>query len=341
MRALFLLQFNPYSIPSDMSKKTEDNSLPLTLKPGPFTFETDMEVTISDEEHLLEDNTSTNPTNGDLMCFLKTMASSLNKNQEATNARFKQIEAKQEETDAKVDLMTSKFAQIEQTNAKVEETKANVAQMAEKFVKFEATMDSINLTLELNKQQKLINNLTIMNVPNGDNLDLYQLVELLAGKLGVSLNRRELINVYRVIGSRNNLVVVKLASFDKKAELLAKSKALTIKSSDILNGNHSALPLYVNNHLTPYFSRLRQAGKRAIADGKINACWMASGGMMIRTAQGAEPKLVCSIEDLNNITSKLTSKPKPTTAPIGKRLRQDDKSPKSQQQLTQPRPKRK
>lgn len=32
-------------------------------------------------------------------------------------------------------------------------------------------MDSLNITLELNKQQKLINNITIMNVPKGDNLD--------------------------------------------------------------------------------------------------------------------------------------------------------------------------
>lgn len=61
------------------------------------------------------------------------MATSLNKNQEATNARVKVIEDKQGETDAKVELMTAKLTQIEQTNAKVEETKANVAQMAAKF----------------------------------------------------------------------------------------------------------------------------------------------------------------------------------------------------------------
>lgn len=100
--------------------------------------------------------------------------------------------------------------------------------------------------------------------------------------------------------------------------------------SDLFHGfTEPNKPLYINNHLTPYFATLLQASKKAITDKKIFACWISNGGVMIKTTEQSFPILIESFkEPMAHIDKEdVTMKTKSVSVRLAKRKTPDETSP--------------
>lgn len=150
--------------------------------------------------------------------------------------------------------------------------------------------------VELDKQNKLRNNISIANFPPEQGEDLSELiVELLAfiGCENFSV-RDELIEVRRVQRSRSNLIIAKFRDESRKMEIMKKKAGRAITLNDLYNLREGEPNprIYVNTQLTPFFSNLSYHGRMAISRGCIHSCWVTSRGFMVRATAEAEPTII-------------------------------------------------
>lgn len=279
------------------------------------------DISESDEDKLLK---ADSPSNSDIMGLLRKVASTtidtktaINTYIAKNNKRVAAVEAKAEETDAKVDALASKIT------------------------KFENNTSSMNHLMEMQKQQQLKNNITLMNIPLNSDLDLSDTMISIASKMDVLLQKSDIASIYRVKGSRNNLVVAKFVTSDKKIEIMNKSKSTRLKVSDCITVEtpDSTKPIYVNQHLTPYFAKLLQKGRSAVTTESLVSCWIVAGGLMVKAKDNSEPKLMQSIDDIERFIIEVgLSKPThKTNDKSSKRNKPDDTTSSAEKPSRRPR----
>lgn len=191
-----------------------------------------------------------------------------------------------------------------------------------KVSKFEGSLSSINYELENQKQLAIKNNISIVGIPKSAKEDPRKTVLLVCQKLQLQISEEDIVAVYRTSNKASNFssIIVKFEQFaSKKSVLDAKSKK-KLSLFDIIKGEaaNKKKPVYLNNHLTPFFARLFSAGRQAVKEKRIHSCWIASNGCLMKQNENDEPKVIRSIDDLDKYKS---------SAGSSKRSKPDHNSP--------------
>lgn len=149
--------------------------------------------------------------------------------------------------------------------------------------------------IELHKQNKLRNNITISNVPLIPNENLYDIVRSILISIGIlNLKVDDLETARRIPGSKSCLIIAGFRDYSFKADIMKKKTTKTLKVSDIIElQNGEANPrVYINNHLTPFFSKLSFHGRQALYNRLIHSCWVSSNGFLVRLNENSNPVVI-------------------------------------------------
>lgn len=200
-------------------------------------------------------------------------------------------------TDTKITDLTSDITNMSATIADLEKRLT--------MIESRPTTNPTQPTDELSKQEGIRKNISIFGVAKADNEDLGKIIIVAIGAaINIDINTNDYSNVYRT-GTDSRLIILCFTSFRKKLEFMAASKAKRSLMSSELNiaSISTNLRIYINNQLTPYFSKIYFLGRKAVADKKIAACWVAFNSICIKKTASDDKCLIKSIEDMENICS--------------------------------------
>lgn len=128
-----------------------------------------------------------------------------------------------------------------------------------------AKMTEMEKDIEVLRQSQVKSNIKISGVPKL-NFDPMEFVFNLCNLLEVVILEEEF-EAYRT--KNGNFVIVNFDSYKKKQQLLRKASAKkSIMAEEIFENTTSNSQLYINDQLTPYFSKLFQMAHKAKKDKK-------------------------------------------------------------------------
>lgn len=184
------------------------------------------------------------------------------------------------------------------------------------------TANSLQYTVELEKQSKLRNNITVSNVPSLKDDNLNKIVLNIFNFICAGVSEDDIASTYRL--PFNNIIVVKFTSFEAEAAVLDSKSNRKIVLSDIMSTQSTPLrndtQIYVNTHLTPFFGHILGKGRHLVREGKLHSCWMGNSGINAKIAENDEPKKINSVADLLKFAGVADDKPKPRRPANGKNI---------------------
>lgn len=145
-------------------------------------------------------------------------------------------------------------------------------------------LDVIVSERELMKQQAIKNNICIHGVPLEPKENVMHIAKKLCTALKVKIKESDIVGAYRTKPSTktSGLIVIKCASFDLKVSIMeAKRKFPKLCVSNITNFDCDKL-VYVNHHLTPYYSKLYFKVKNARINGYFVSERLSGHGIIAR-----------------------------------------------------------
>lgn len=86
--------------------------------------------------------------------------------------------------------------------------------------------------------------------------------------------------------------------------------------------NQRDKPIYINNHVTPYFARLLAVGRQGVKSKSIHSCWIGATGCLVKKSEDAKAINVQTMAEMARLTDGNKSAPNP------KRSKPDFTSPK-------------
>lgn len=221
-------------------------------------------------------------------------------------------------------------SQLKQTNSikkDVAIAHQNITDIDERLTSCESNTAYLLHHNELQRQLKLRNNISIMNVPYDEEEDLKGIITAICSFLGQDLSPSEINDVYRIKSSRSKIIIAKFVNTEVRDGIIKAKSNKKITARDVTNHDNND-PVYINSHVLPYFNRILSYGRQLIREKKLDSCWMAASGVCVRVEPEGKQQTVYSTTHLDDIIynhrDKISST-KPSTN--GKRLAPDNRSP--------------
>lgn len=182
----------------------------------------------------------------------------------------------------------------------------------------EETVELVRFQAELNKQKLLRCSLCIVGVPRTSDECLKSIAAVIFRHVGYGVAFENIDACYRI----NNRIdcdtfIVKLKDVHAKRLILRAKfgKRLSLITSDTGYPCTLNRPIYINNHVTPFFGRLIAAGRKAIKEKRIHSCWMsAQGPVMKLEVNDKQQHVYYSVEHLTSTIENRRSKTVVSTA---------------------------
>lgn len=213
--------------------------------------------------------------------------------------------------------MNSKLVDIE---SKVSSQDSKIESMDKRLSACEGQAASAEFQSQLDKQRTLKNNISIFGIIPTEGEKLKQIAVSVFSKIGCAVADEQIVDCYRINGSSNGIVIVKLTDFDVKQKILKEKskKAVTVGEVVACDSKAAATIIYINNHVTPFFGKLLAEGRKAIKNGDIHSCWLNSFGCQLKLEENGKQYGYRTVTELKKlITGKKSNK---RSAP-------DDRSP--------------
>lgn len=195
----------------------------------------------------------------------------------ATRAEIQQVSQRTEAKFKSIDAQLTKAnSDIKTLFAKVNDLKTPIAPT----------------NIELHKQQQLRNNISISNIPIEEDENLFEIIASVLHSIGIpKLNEGELVNAKRIPNSKSKLIIVSFRDYELKLAVMKKkmSKAVMVSDMFILDSSEPNPRIYINNHLTPFYSKLCYYGRGAIANKQIHSSWVSSRGFLVKLDEDSTP----------------------------------------------------
>lgn len=196
-------------------------------------------------------------------------------------------------TDTRIDALDSQLAKA---NGDI---KTIFAKLKDVEKKSHTTMGNV----ELQKQMQLRNNITIFNVPPTEGENLYDIICAILEILGLQkLQLNELVGAKRVSSSRSHLIIATLRDYETKLAIMKNKAARKVHVSNIYDIGDGAQDrqIFINNHMTPFYSNLSFHGRNAISNGQIHSCWVSSSGFLVRLNADSAPVAIDNAQHLES-----------------------------------------
>lgn len=213
-------------------------------------------------------------------------------------------------TDKTDEYMAKSVEQFDTIKLNINELTSTIADLQKRLTAIESkTTTSIDskktATDEIAKQESLRKNVCIFGVPYCENENLNGIIASIGKAANYNISHDDYTNGHRA-GTNNVLIIATFVNFRKKLEFLAAKKTKrTIRTTELgLSTSIPDQPVFINYHLTPYFSKIFNMGRKAVADKMLAACWVSFNCICVRKTSTDDKCLINDIKDMERICAK-------------------------------------
>lgn len=192
-----------------------------------------------------------------------------------------------------------KFKSIE---TRLQATDNDIKSIFSRIRAIESGSSSVATDFELQKQNRLRNNISIANVPTEERENLFDIFAQILAFIGCSrIEVHEVADAKRVHSSKSNLIIIRLVNEGRKLEIMKKKAGVKIMAADIFNlKNGDANPrIYINAQLTPFYSHLAYLGRNAVANNCIHSSFVTQYGFFVKLDEKSHPTPIANKAQLD------------------------------------------
>lgn len=174
---------------------------------------------------------------------------------------------------------------INKANERIDRAIATGAQNTERI-------DQLETSIEILKQEQLKNNVCISGIPEEKiaNNNTADLVKAIAKTLDIELSRSNFTS-YPI--SKNKLIIVNMFNVKHKQALLSKIRSKrSLMVEEVFNDISSNGQIYLNDHLTPHFTRLFLSARNAKKNGQLASVTSYGGKIRVRRQMSDVPTII-------------------------------------------------
>lgn len=152
---------------------------------------------------------------------------------------------------------------------------------------------------ELDKQNQLDNNLSIVGLPRLDNDDVLELFLKFCKRIQADVSYDDIIEIYRN-GGVNEPVIVKFRNYDTKVMVKNCSHARQIWNKDLvkLAPGETAVKIFVNSHTTRYYGKMVSIAREARKTNSLCSYYLCKRGLAVRRTENTKERVVLSTSEL-------------------------------------------
>lgn len=157
---------------------------------------------------------------------------------------------------------------------------------------------------ELNRQNKMTNVISILNIPHADNNVLIDIFSKICQKLRIPV--AFVADVSSIDSILPRTINVKFNDIKKKEEFLNRSRDKTLYTNDIIKNvpRDESTKIIFNTYLTRYYLNIRKRLERAYYHGKIYSFRLTKDGFAFKKTKISNDTIILSIAEFEeNINS--------------------------------------
>lgn len=211
------------------------------------------------------------------------------------NASFEFTHGKIEDQSKLIEEQSKK---IEECLKHIEGVTAENNQLRDKVKKLEARLEEV-------EQYTRANSVEIFGVPEERGEDTYAVVQKVCAALDFNIERVQIDVCHRLGKPRDSGrpagIIAKFVRRDDKLNLLAKRKVKRNFSTQNLGYAHPAVPIYINDSLSPERKKLYAAAREVKKEKGYTYLWVQSGKILMRKEQGTPVCRISSMDDFNKL----------------------------------------
>lgn len=175
--------------------------------------------------------------------------------------------------------------------------KAEMVEVQQKNIELQGEVDSLWLRVHDSEQYSRRDNVEISGIPYVKGENVYELLEKLAEAMDFNFNSNYVSIAHRLKGRKDDqrppLIVARFISRECRGAWMRAAwdhrRSLTAKC---LRDAWPDTPLYVNDHLTPYYKSLFYEARKLVKDEKIASAWTWDSKVFVRvTADRKSPPI--------------------------------------------------
>lgn len=250
---------------------------------------------------------------------IKPIASSSNHDEKHDQLLSMLSEIKCQNQDTNNELSTMKKVIAGKFNAIEDELKKNkrvVGAITGRLDEMENKVNAAAYDNELERQQKLKNNVSICGVPKADDENASAVALTVFKAFGLNFSPTDFTGVYRTTG-RFSAIIVIFSEFTNKLSAMAAKSKKNVLLGDVADCDDSQrnTQIFINNHITPFFARLLGVGREGVRNKTIHSCWIATNGCLVKKTPEGKPIIVRSMDDMTKLTGGADSSSKKRSKP--------------------------
>lgn len=197
----------------------------------------------------------------------------------------------------RVDNITVLISQIEERFLKVLD---NVNELESKTILLQKDINEIKTELEMEKQYARSKNFVITSIPYSDKEDVSKKVSDLLALLDIQLKKED-ITTHRLPSVKKPApIIVQCTSRAIRDSIVRQARKHKPKVS-LISDKHPDIPIFFNDHLTPYFSDLMAKANQIRKKKGYSFIWLNGNKIMVKKGNLARAIQVTSITDLEKI----------------------------------------
>ncbi|KAJ0169231.1 hypothetical protein K1T71_015261 [Dendrolimus kikuchii] len=225
--------------------------------------------------------------------------------------------------DMKVNFQNLSLEQISQrkdiSNLKcsVETNNHKVESMSKEVIELKSTVNTLSKELCIKDQQARFNNIEICGIPvlKGENLN--NILHNISRKIGFPLVPTDIDYIHRVRRFRHNAssvnggdsqdsslfpnIIVRLTQRNRKKDMLAAVRARRGLTTADAGLDGPAKPIFISDHLTPYYKLLHKKARQAVKDNNYKYIWLSECKILVRKNDTSKVILISNDNDLQKV----------------------------------------
>lgn len=156
-----------------------------------------------------------------------------------------------------------------------------------------------SLMTELEQQNQLDNNLSVLGFPRLRNEDLTEMFLKLCKKLKANVSHRDIVRIYRTNGV-NESVIVKFQNYETKVMVKNCAHTKDVWTNDLfkLPSNEKPTKIFINLHTTRFYGKMVSIAREARKSQNIFSYYLCKRGLIIKRTEKSKERIVLSSNEL-------------------------------------------
>lgn len=156
-----------------------------------------------------------------------------------------------------------------------------------------------SLMVELDKQNQLDNNLSILGFPRMKNEDLMDMFLKLCKKLKIQISFDDVSRIYRNNGV-NEPVIVKFRNYENKVMMKNSAHLRDVWSNDLfkLPAGEQPTKIFVNLHTTRFYGKMVSIAREARKTKSLHSYYLCKRGLVVKRTETSKERIVLSPTEL-------------------------------------------